>query len=193
MTLILDDQNFEEEVKKAGKPVLVDFFAVWCEPCSVLGPILEKVAADLAGKIILAKVDVNQAPNVSQAFSVDRIPMVALIDKGRAISGFIGVRSEDEIKQWIASALTSSPESELIDWSDNYAKQSGFRLNPDHGAVQRVAKGLLANEQKYGKKYCPCRRISGNQEADAKNICPCQFHKDEIEKDGHCFCKLFVK
>jgi ferredoxin-thioredoxin reductase catalytic chain len=84
-------------------------------------------------------------------------------------------------------------QEELIKWSDNYAKTNGFKLNPDGKSVERVAKGLLANEQKYGKRYCPCRRISGNQEADAKNICPCIYHRAELEKDGHCLCFLFVK
>jgi len=84
-------------------------------------------------------------------------------------------------------------QEELINWSDNYAKENGFKLNPDESAVGRVMKGLLANEQKYGKKYCPCRRISGNAESDAKNICPCVYHRAELEKDGHCLCMLFVK
>jgi ferredoxin-thioredoxin reductase catalytic chain len=81
----------------------------------------------------------------------------------------------------------------MMEQYDNYAKSSGFRLNPDKKIVERVFNGLLANEKKYGKKYCPCRRVSGNEEEDAKKICPCVFHKEEIEKDGHCFCNLFVK
>ena len=68
-----------------------------------------------------------------------------------------------------------------------------LRLNPDKKIVERVINGLLTNEKKYGKKYCPCRRVSGNIEEDEKNVCPCAFHKKEIEKDGHCFCNLFVK
>jgi len=76
---------------------------------------------------------------------------------------------------------------------NQYAKDSGFRLNPDAKAVERVIGGLLRNEEKYGKKYCPCRRVSGVAEEDAKKICPCIWHKDEIEKDGHCLCNLYVK
>jgi len=193
MNLNLTDENFEEVIKGADKPVLVDFFAAWCEPCSVLGPILDKVVEDFSGKITLAKVDVNSAPKIATAFNVDRIPMVALFNKGLPVGAFIGVRSEDDIKKWIDNFLAAAPELDLINWSDNYAKQNGFKLNPDIQAVQRVVKGLLANEQKYGEKYCPCRRISGDKEADSKNICPCYYHKEEIKNDGHCFCKLFVK
>ena len=74
-----------------------------------------------------------------------------------------------------------------------YAKDNGFQLNPDEKIVERIINGLLENEKKYGKKYCPCRRVSGNKEEDSKKICPCIWHKDEISKDGHCFCNLYVK
>ena len=74
-----------------------------------------------------------------------------------------------------------------------YAKANGFQLNPDKKIVERIINGLLKNEEKYGKKYCPCRRISGVLEEDSKKICPCFWHKDEIKKDGHCFCNLYIK
>lgn len=82
---------------------------------------------------------------------------------------------------------------ELAEWSGNYAKKNGFKLNPDKAAVQRLMRGLLENEKKHGQKICPCRRFTGNKEIDAKSICPCYYHKDEITKDGHCLCNLFVK
>jgi len=74
-----------------------------------------------------------------------------------------------------------------------YAEQNGFHLNPNEKIVENIIDGLLKNEDKYGEKYCPCRRVSGNKEEDSKKICPCFWHKDEIEKDGHCFCNLYVK
>jgi ferredoxin-thioredoxin reductase catalytic subunit len=92
-----------------------------------------------------------------------------------------------------ATTSASSDVSAIIDRYDNYAKSNGFRLNPDKKTVERVINGLLLNEKKYGKRYCPCRRVSGNEEEDSKKICPCAFHKEELEKDGHCFCNLFFK
>jgi len=74
-----------------------------------------------------------------------------------------------------------------------YAKENGFQLNPDRKTVERVINGLLANEKKNGKKYCPCRRLSGNEEEDLKKVCPCVYHKEEIKKDGRCYCGLFTK
>jgi len=196
----LTDANFDQVLGGYDKPVVVDFFATWCGPCTVLGPVLEKVVEGFGGKVVLLKADVNTIPLTSEKFEVDRIPMVAIFNKGKIVGNFIGLRDESFIKDWIEKAVKESMPSEgldkskeVIDWSDEYAKKSGFQLNPDKSAVERVVKGLLANEQKYGEKYCPCRRVSGDKEADKKNICPCVYHKDEIAKDGHCFCKLFVK
>ena len=74
-----------------------------------------------------------------------------------------------------------------------YAESNGFHLNPDEKTVERIINGLLNNKEKYGEMYCPCRRVTGDKEEDSKKICPCFWHKDEIKKDGHCFCNLYVK
>lgn len=193
MTTILTDENFEKEIAGTNKLVLVDFFATWCEPCSMLAPILEKVADELKEKIVLMKANLDQVPIAAGKFGVEKIPTVILFKNGKAISGFVGLAPEANIKEWIKNADSAPDNNELIEQYDNYAKSNGFRLNPDKKTVERVVKGLLANEEKYGKKYCPCRRISGNEEEDSKKICPCIWHKEEIEKDGHCLCNLYVK
>jgi len=74
-----------------------------------------------------------------------------------------------------------------------HAEKNGFRLNPDKKIVEGLIKGLLANEKKYGQRYCPCRRVTGNKEEDKKIICPCVYHKNEIKEMNHCYCGLFVK
>jgi len=87
----------------------------------------------------------------------------------------------------------STELEKIIQDSKNYAAKQGLRLNPDNKAVERIVKGLLENEKKYGFRYCPCRRVTGDKEADKKNICPCVYHLDEVEKFGHCLCGLFFK
>lgn len=82
---------------------------------------------------------------------------------------------------------------ELIKQYKEYAEKNGFQLNPNEKIVEGVVRGLLAREEKFGQKYCPCRRVTGNAEEDKKIICPCIYHKDEIQKDGHCHCNLYVK
>jgi ferredoxin-thioredoxin reductase catalytic subunit len=88
---------------------------------------------------------------------------------------------------------TGDTPEELMKKYEEYAKNNGFKLNSDKRIVERIISGLLKNKEKYGETYCPCRRVSGNGEEDLKKICPCFWHKDEIKKDGHCFCNLYIK
>ena len=81
----------------------------------------------------------------------------------------------------------------LIKEYQDYAEKNGFQLNPNQEVVKKLMHGLLENEKKYGAKYCPCRRVSGNKQKDKKIICPCVYHKKEIEEQGHCHCFLFVQ
>lgn len=192
----LTDENFEKEIQAVEKSLLIDFFADWCAPCSVLGPILEKLEKDFSGKFILTKVNLNNIPQTAQKFGIDRIPTVVLFKKGKAESGFVGLQSEEMIKEWLIKNLAAenfdAVRGAIKDYEE-YAASKGFKLNPDRSVVERIVKGLLENEKKYGKKYCPCRRVTGNKEEDQKNVCPCVYHVEEIEKLGHCICGLFVK
>ena len=74
-----------------------------------------------------------------------------------------------------------------------YAKKSGFKLNPDKKIVALLIRGMVINKLKYGEFYCPCRRVTGDPEKDRLIICPCAYHKEEIERFGKCHCGLFVK
>ncbi len=74
-----------------------------------------------------------------------------------------------------------------------YADKKGYKLNPDKEMLDIVIEGLAKNQEKYGKRYCPCRIITDNKEENKKIICPCAYHKEEIEKNGMCYCTLFWK
>lgn len=216
--LELTDQNFGETIQKADKPVLVDYMAIWCFPCTILSPILEKLEKDFEGKAIFARVNVDAAPETSQKFEINPIPTVILFKNGKPVGGFIGVKPEPEIKKWLEENLkvdsekidpvrnftgTSITETkiseisngveEIIKEYEEYAEKNNFQLNPDREVVKRIIKGLLENEKKYGFRYCPCRRIAGNLEEDRPKICPCAWHRMEIEKQGHCLCNLFFR
>lgn len=97
----LTDQNFEETILNADKPVIVDFWAEWCPPCKKLGPILEKVAEDYKDKVAIYKVNVDENPVLSQIFSIEVIPTVIFFKGNDAKSGFVGFREEEEVKKWI--------------------------------------------------------------------------------------------
>jgi thioredoxin 1 len=103
--LILTDENFEKEVQAGSKPVLVDFWAEWCGPCQMLGPILEKIAEDYKEKVIFAKVNVDSAPVISQKYQISQIPNVILFKNGEPAANFIGARSEEFIKNWLNENL----------------------------------------------------------------------------------------
>ena len=81
----------------------------------------------------------------------------------------------------------------LIKKNEEYAKSKGFKLNPNSAIVLGVTNGLLARKENFGEIYCPCRKMTGNKKEDKRIICPCVYHEDEIAKDGHCFCNLFVR
>jgi len=108
MVKILTDANFEKEINGSDKMVLVDFFATWCEPCSLLSPILEKISEHFKGKVDVMKVDVSNAPIASQKYNVDRIPAVFLFKNGKQIDGFTGLIPENAIKNWLENILTNN-------------------------------------------------------------------------------------
>ncbi|MCK9393530.1 MAG: ferredoxin-thioredoxin reductase catalytic domain-containing protein [Candidatus Paceibacterota bacterium] len=86
----------------------------------------------------------------------------------------------------------AKPE-ELKTEYEKYALEKDISLNPNEKIVNAIIGGLLNNEDKYGEKYCPCRKVTGDKEEDKKIICPCIYHLDEINSMGHCHCNLFVK
>jgi len=82
---------------------------------------------------------------------------------------------------------------ELTKKSAEHAKSKGFKLNPNDAIVLGLVKGLLMRKEKFGEIYCPCRKVTGDKEEDKKIICPCIYHENEVARDGHCLCNLFVK
>jgi len=101
--LNLSDENFEQEVIKANKPILVDFYADWCPPCKLLMPVLEKIEKEMKGKFILAKANVDNVPLAAQKFEANKIPHIILFNQGNMLGGFTGLMPEPALKE------TSSP------------------------------------------------------------------------------------
>jgi len=105
MEIILTDENFEKEINSADKPVLVDFFATWCEPCAMLAPVLEKIAGQFKEKIVLMKANLDDSPRAAQKFGVEKIPTVILFKNGKPVNGFVGLVPENSIKEWLENIL----------------------------------------------------------------------------------------
>jgi len=98
------DQNFEQEVLKSPQPVLVDFWAEWCQPCRMLAPTIEKLAKDYAGKIKVGKVDTDSNRDVSLKYGISAIPTVILFKNGDVLQKFVGLRGERDFKAALDAA-----------------------------------------------------------------------------------------
>jgi len=108
MPIILTDENFEKEIQRTDKMALVDFYAAWCEPCSFLAPILEKLEKEFEGKIVLLKANIDEAQLNAQKFQVDRIPMVVLFKNGQPVGSFTGFRPEPILKEWLEKIIQAN-------------------------------------------------------------------------------------
>jgi thioredoxin 1 len=102
---MLTDTNFNEEVKGASEPVLVDFWAEWCGPCKLIAPILEEIATEQAGKIRVAKLNIDDAPQTAQQFQVMSIPTLILFKDGEVQKRVVGARGKGQLLEEISAFL----------------------------------------------------------------------------------------
>lgn len=100
------DSNFDAEVIKSGVPVLVDFWAEWCQPCKMLGPTIDAIADEFAGKAVVGKVDTDSNRNVAVNYAITAIPTVILFKNGQPVKKFVGLRPKAEIAEALNAAMS---------------------------------------------------------------------------------------
>ncbi|MDR3583336.1 MAG: thioredoxin [Candidatus Pacebacteria bacterium] len=104
MEHIFTDQNFETEVLKSDKPTLVDFWAPWCGPCQVMGPIVEELAKDMGERAKIGKMNVDENPETAKKLGVMSIPTLMILKGGKMIKQFVGVQDIDTLKEELEKA-----------------------------------------------------------------------------------------
>jgi thioredoxin 1 len=98
----LTQENFAAEVLKASTPVLVDFWAEWCGPCKMIGPVLDELAEELAGQVKIGKVNIDEQQMLAAEYSVRAIPTILLFHQGQVADQMVGLRSKKDLKASIA-------------------------------------------------------------------------------------------
>lgn len=104
---VFSDQNFKEQVLDNKLPVLVDFWAPWCGPCRMVSPIVEELANDYKGKIVVGKLNVDDNPQTAGQYNVMSIPTVMLFKSGQPVKSMVGAQGKDAYKKVIDQSLTS--------------------------------------------------------------------------------------
>ncbi len=108
---VVTDSSFDSYVLKSKKPVLVDFWATWCGPCRMYGPIVDRVATDYKGQLKVARVDVDQNPLLSQDFKIQAIPSTFVFENGKVVRRWVGFISEKDLRNELDSLLNQKKEA----------------------------------------------------------------------------------
>ncbi len=105
MAHVFTAQNFEKEVLNSDKPVLVDFWAPWCGPCKMMGPIIDELAEEMGDEVKIGKLDVDEGAAVASQFGIMSIPTLILFQGGAAVSQATGLQSKDKVKAMLKKVV----------------------------------------------------------------------------------------
>jgi thioredoxin 1 len=101
----VSDSSFDEMVLRASEPVLVDFWAEWCGPCKMIAPFLDELATDMAGKVTVAKVNIDENPQIPRKYGVRGIPTMMLFKGGQVAATKIGALPKSKLYEWVESVI----------------------------------------------------------------------------------------
>ena len=179
----VDARNFEKEVvaRSMDVPVVVDFWAEWCEPCKALSPILEKAAREGKGRFVLARIDVDANPELAQAFRVQSIPMVVGLSKGRLADAFQGAQPPAEVQAFLdrvapggsavaddAASLAEAQAAEGDVEGAVAALREHLRSSPDDARARIVQAGLLVDLERVDDAKRVLARLSEEDAASSE-------------------------
>jgi putative thioredoxin len=187
-TIDVDEENFEMAVLEQSKqvPILVDFWAEWCGPCKVLGPILEKLAGEYDGDFILAKVNVDENQNLAAAFRIQGIPAVKLFKDGDLASEFTGALPESMLREFLAKFLPST--------ADKQAQEATALEERGKAAEARdLYQSILESDPDHAKALLGLGRLAmnaGNNEAALEFLDKISIVADERKEADRLIARL---
>ncbi len=159
-------ENFDAEVIQASLStfVLVDFWAEWCGPCKALGPLLEKLEADCAGRFTLVKIDSDAQQELSQAFGIRSLPTCILMKDGKPLDGFMGALPEGKVREFLDKHLPS--EDALLAEADAQEAQAALASGDTASAQERLAEALAAQPANDDIRFDYVKVLMGNGQLD---------------------------
>tara|TARA_B100000676_G_C18061135_1_gene837851 strand:+ start:631 stop:972 length:342 start_codon:yes stop_codon:yes gene_type:complete len=105
--VVITDENFQQEVLDSDIPVMVDFWADWCQPCKMIAPVVQQIADEYDGKVKIGKLDVDENPQVSQALGIRGIPALLIFDGGKPVDQIVGAVPKSIIQKKLDEALSN--------------------------------------------------------------------------------------
>lgn len=105
MALEITDKNFNEEVLQSEKPVLVDFWATWCGPCQMLGPIIEELSKEMGDKVKIVKLEVDSNPETAEKYEIMSVPSLKIFKNGKVVKEFAGLQNKEILKNELENLI----------------------------------------------------------------------------------------